>query len=75
MSSCSSHLCFFEFVIDNNPRQFDTSPMQGWGKVGARSGQNHKKARFRQGLGKLAVIRMFFILIIPSSLSPASITY
>ena len=31
-------------------------------KVGARSGQ---KARFGQGLGKLAAILMFFILITP----------
>ena len=45
--------------------QFDTSPTQGWGKVGARSGQ---------GWGKLAAIPMYSTLITPPSLSPASIT-
>ena len=100
-------------------RQFDTSPTQGWGKVGARLGQglgqgpgkvrarlgqgldkkqgsgkvwagkvwarlgqgpgkvgarSGQKARFRQGRGKLAAIPIYFTLITPPSLSPASIT-
>ena len=45
-------------------RQFDTSPTQGWGKVGARSwarsgqgwgkvgARSGQKARFGQGLGR-----------------------
>ena len=65
--------------------QFDTSPTQGWGKVRARLGQaqgwgtvgarSGQKARFGQGRGKLAAIPMYFTLITPPSLSPASITY
>ena len=100
-------------------RQFDTSPTQGWGKVGARLGQgwgkvlgkvrarlgqgldkkqgsgkvwagkvwarlgqgpgkvgarSGQKARFGQGRGKLAAIPIYFTLITPPSLSPASIT-
>ena len=39
---------------DSRLRQFDTSPTQGWGKVGARSGQ---KVRFGQGWDKEIVIK------------------